>query len=122
MDDIIAKAKDLYSSIVTPRVKVRTMYILIHAVVALLIIGFIYVTQEIVGGYVSAIFAASFVLIGVEVGEIKGKDKAAGGFINNFDNNFKIVIDAVDDLWSLAQSVGATIIAVLAIELFKYVI
>lgn len=57
-----------------------------------------------------------------EYGELKGRAKERGGWSNNFRNNLKILIDAIDDKWQWFQVFVASVIGVGAVNLVAWIL
>ena len=96
-------------------------FILSHTIVGGIITAATYGISVALGPFWAGIFAGTAVLIFKEFGELVGKEKERGKFVNDLDGNLYSLIDSVDDLQSLSQSVGAMVILLVVVGLVKAV-
>ena len=96
-------------------------FVLSHSIVGGIITAATYGISVTFGPFWAGVFAGTVFLIFKEFGEIVGKKKERGEFVNDLDGNIDSLIDSVDDLQSLSQSVGAMVLLLLIVGFVKWV-
>lgn len=97
-------------------------FIITHSIVGGIVTALTYVVSINFGAFWAGILAGTLVLIFKEFGEITGKEKERGEFVNDLDGNIENLVDSVDDFRSLVQSVGAIALLLIVVGAVKLVL